>query len=137
MTKLILTLLITSISFTPVFADTMTLEDQESYIEDLAKYLRRDAWRSGHEEVSSYHVKATKEFLDDFVKSESNGRYESALDSDEIADLYRCFYRQQCELYYVGVSSEYWGGYGETGNFILLNVTKENHRRISHTVYAE
>ena len=137
MKHLIFALLIASISLTPAFAEKMTNQKQQEYIEDLAKYLRRGHWISGHEDVSSSQFKVSKDFLDDYIKDEQNRRYESPLDGDEIADLYRCFYGTTCELYFIGVSSEYWGGYGEVGNFILLNLNSENHRRISHTVYAE
>lgn len=118
-------------------ADTMTVSDQDDLVIEIAKELRRDFWVSGHQDVNSYEEKITLDFLNDYVKKESNHRYESPLSRDEISSLYSCFHRKGCEVYFIGVSAEYWGGYGETGNFVLLNTSNRKYEMISHTIYAE
>lgn len=118
-------------------ADTMTVVEQDDLIIAIAKDLRRDFWVSGHQDVNSHEEKVTLAFLNDYVKKEANNRYESPLSRDEISSLFSCFHRSGCEVYFIGVSAEYWGGYGETGNFVLLNTSNEKYELISHTIYAE
>lgn len=129
--------IITLFNVSIAFAAQMTEQDQQEYIRVLAKDLRRDLWRSGHEDVSSVERKVTLEQLNDHVRKENNQNYETPLNRDEISQLFRCYHRVNCELYYVGTSSEYWGGYGAEGHFVLLDVINEKHEMISHVEYAE
>lgn len=115
----------------------MSKEEQNSFIAEEAKQERRSFWQAGHADVSSSFSLVDKEFLDDYVRKYNNDRYETPLDSDEISDLYRCFYGKTCQLYHIGVSSNYWGGYGETGIFVLLYTKTKKSWSIRHTIYAE
>ena len=113
----------------------MSLKEQGEKIDDLARAIRRTYWVSGHEDVSSSEFFMNKEELDEHV--EGNNRYEDALDSDEIADLYKCHYSKTCELYQVSVSGSYWGGYGTSAHFIFLYTKSGKSFEINHITYAE
>ena len=115
----------------------MTEAEKAEYLTYTAKELRRDLWRSGHEDVHSHIEKVTKEKLDEYVKHENNEDYDDMLDQDQISDLYRCHYRKTCELHLINVSGSYWGGYGVSAHFILLDTLKRKHYEIAHTAYAE
>jgi hypothetical protein len=129
--------LIALITSANVFAAQMTQTEINDYIVDTAKELRRDLWVAGHEEVGSWHEKATLELINDHVKQENMQHYEDALDREQISDIYRCFHRKGCEVHFIGTSSEYWGGYGQEAHFVLLNTKDRYHHTISHVVYAE
>jgi hypothetical protein len=113
----------------------MSNEQQKTYLDEVAKEIRKVYWISGHQDVSSGTEFVTKKVLDDHVKKDN--RYESPLDSDQVAELYRCYYKATCELYVVYVSGSYWGGYGESAHFIQLYTDTRKHFEISHTIYAE
>lgn len=113
----------------------MTIEAQNEYVTQVAKSIRRDLWVNGYEDVVSNEYFVTKSMLDEHVKQGNN--YENHLDSDEVSELYKCYYRSFCELYLVRVSSNYWGGYGEEAHFVALNTEKGKHEVFSHVVYAE
>lgn len=119
------------------FAQSMTLNEQEAYITDVAKELRRELWINGYEDVDSWQEKASLELLNDHVRNENNSRYEQSLDRDEISELFKCYHRSYCEVYFVGTSSNYWGGYGQEAHFVLLYPETQKHEIISHVVYAE
>lgn len=136
-------LMIALVSFNNTFAtrntnfNLMSKAEQMEYIDDVAKDLRRDRWQSGYEDVTSAQSLVTKEWLDDYVKDSNNRRYENPLDSDEISELYKCFYGRTCQLYYVSIGSEYYGGYGQEGAFVLLYTDSKKIWTIEHVVYAE
>lgn len=113
----------------------MTIDAQNEYVTQVAKSIRRDLWVNGYEDVVSNEYFVTKSMLDEHVKQGNN--YENHLDSDEVSELYKCYYRSFCELYLVRVSSNYWGGYGEEAHFVALNTEKGKHEVFSHVVYAE
>lgn len=133
--SLIIILAFLNISF--AYAADMTPQEQEDKIQDIAKGLRRNLWRSGHEDVDSYEEKVELAVLNDHVRKENNSHYEQPLDREEIAKLFKCFHRSSCELYYIGTSGEYWGGYGAEAHFVLLNIKTKKYELISHVVYAE
>jgi hypothetical protein len=113
----------------------MSKLEQANFIDDVAKEIRRDLWINGYEDVSSNQYFVTKSLLDNHVKKDR--QYESHLDSDEVSELYKCYYRTYCELYLVRVSSNYWGGYGEEAHFIALNTERKKYETFSHVIYAE
>lgn len=115
----------------------MSLQEQGKYITNVAKNIRKEYWQSGHDDVNSYDEFVTKAMLDDHYQQTVDGRFENSLDSDEFSQLYRCYNSQKCELYLVGVSGSYWGGYGETAHFVLLWTNTKKHFEVSHVIYAE
>jgi hypothetical protein len=125
------------LSFGVSASDLMSVKEQAVYVDSVAKELRRDMWVAGHDYVNSSITKVTKAILDEYVANDQNRNYEDSLSRDEISNLYRCHYNTMCELFLVVVSSEYWGGYGEEGNFVLLNTKLRNHSTISHVIYSE
>ena len=125
------------LSFAAFSSQKMTKKEQEKYVKKVAKELRRSLWVRGYEDVTSNSVFVTKEILNKHVRDENNSSYEESLDSDQIADLYRCYYKSHCRLYGVFVSSSYQSGYGEDAHFILLNVDRRSHDMVEHTIYAE
>jgi hypothetical protein len=112
----------------------MSIEAQESKVEKIAKAIRRNYWRSGHEDVSSHEFFVTKAALDEHT---TVSNYENSLASDEVAQLYKCHYSRSCELYQVNVGGSYWGGYGTSAHFVLLYTKSGKHFEISHITYAE
>lgn len=134
---LLTSLLISNLIFAGDFPSEthMSNEEQKTYIDDVAKEIRKVYWVSGHEDVSSGTEFVTKKVLDDHVKKDN--RYETTLDDDQVGELYRCYYKASCELYVVYVSGSYWGGYGESAHFVLLYTDTRKHFEISHTIYAE
>ena len=138
--KVILGLFLLASSFMTFAGDTpreefMSIEAQGEYVDKVAKGIRRNLWINGYEDVASNEYFVTKAMLDAHVKQ--GNQYENYLDSDEIAELYKCYYRSYCELYLVRVSSNYWGGWGEEAHFVTLNTEKKKHEVYSHVVYAE
>lgn len=115
----------------------MTQDEQDQYIEQAAKNIRRQYWQQGYKDVSSSTQKMTKSELDEYVKSENNRDYERPLDQEDISGLYRCFHASFCSLYLIYTSAYYYGGYGTTSHFVLLNTDRKNHGEIVHTTYAE
>lgn len=133
--KSLITVILVLLSFNTFAA--LSEAQQEERMVDIAKKIRRGYWVSGHEEVDSSTMKVTKDFLDEHVKWETMRNFEEPLERDQVSDLYRCFYGKTCTLYWVGVSAEYWGGYGTSDHFILLNTESGKYREISHITYAE
>lgn len=138
--KVILGLLLLASSVVSFAGDTpreefMSTEAQGEYVDKVAKEIRRNLWRTGYLEVNSNEYFVTKTMLDAHVKQDN--QYENYLDSDEIAELYKCYYRSYCELYLVRVSSNFWGGWGEEAHFVALNTEKKKHEVYSHVVYSE
>lgn len=132
-------LLISTFSFagdTPS-EEFMSLKEQNDYITNVAKNIRKEYWRSGHEDVYSSEEFVTKAKLDEHYQQTLDGRFENSLDSDEFSQLYRCLNSSKCELYLVGVSGSYWGGYGESAHFVLLYTQSKKHFEVSHVIYAE
>ena len=120
-----------------VSAVAMSPSAQDEYMAEVAKNIRKSFWQTGHVDVSSSVSKMTKETLDNHVKSENNDQYESPLGSEEIASLYRCYYRKACELYLVDVGGSMYGGYGTSAHFILLYTKSKKHFEIKHVTYSE
>lgn len=133
--KTLITLIILSISFLAQAQNTMTYLERDSFIEDVAKGERRTLYIAGHDYVDSSVTYPTKADLDQYFSQEE--RYESYLDADEINDVYKCFHAYSCRVYHIGTSSEYWGGYGVEGAFVLLNIKLRNHTVLRHTIYSE
>jgi hypothetical protein len=127
------------LSFNQAFAEGpdesfMTAAEQWEAVQEISKNIRRSMWIEGYEDVSSAEHYVKKDFLDDYVKDMN---FETNLDSDEVSQLYRCYHGKTCELYYVGVSSSMYGGWGEIGYFILFYPKSGRHFKISHVVYSE
>lgn len=123
--------------FAQMSEEFMTAAEQKAYVDKEAKEIRRQYYIAGHQYVNSSQHYQKKSDLDYYVKRETQSRYEEALDSEQISDLYRCYYSKTCEVYLVSLSSDFHGGYGQESHFILLNTKKGNHQEISHTVYSE
>jgi hypothetical protein len=117
--------------------DPMTPQDQARYVDRVASEFRGSFWREGHAEVASRQRLVTQEYLDSYVRTDTNSRYHEPLEDDEISALYRCFYGTNCRLYHIFLTSEYWGGYGEYGAFVLLDIQLGNHKLIDHLIYGE
>lgn len=113
----------------------MSLNEQNEKIEEVAKSLRREHWINGYEDVESSEEYVTESWLNDYVRRDH--LFEMNLYDDEVEELYECISKNNCELYYVSVSSDYMGGYGVEGNFILLYTQTKKYYKISHVVYAE
>lgn len=113
----------------------MSLKEQGDFINEISKNIRKEYWVSGHQDVSSGVEFVTKKLLDDHVKKEN--RYESSLDSAQVSELYRCYYKGTCELYVVYVSGSYWGGYGESAHFVMIYTNTRKYFEMSHIIYAE
>lgn len=140
MKKILLIALTTFLSLNTVLAleeplkNILSAEEQLEIINDIAKNIRQTLWSKGYEDVTSSVTFVKKEFLDNYV---SDSDYETNLSPDEISKLYKCYYGKTCELYYIGVSSEYYGGSGYEGYFILFYPKSKKYFKISHVVYAE
>lgn len=113
----------------------MSLLEIDAFVNKVAKSIRRSYWVNGYEDVESQTTFMTKELIDNHVKK--GNRYESNLSKDEVSNLYRCYYKEECELYLVTVSSSYHSGYGVVAHFVLLNTQKGKYEEISHAIYAE
>ncbi|MGB0454467.1 MAG: hypothetical protein ACPGJV_12220 [Bacteriovoracaceae bacterium] len=137
MKSILLTLLLI---ITPnLFADESVYDEatQLQLVETIAKEARRDLWRSGHDDVWSGVRKVDLEFLKEHTAREFNEQFEDPLDREEISRLFSCFYRTNCSLYYIAVSSEYYSGYGEEGIFVLINLETFKHTEIRQAIYSE
>lgn len=135
MKNYILILIAALFSFSSLAYANMTPEEQILELENISKNIRRDYWISGHESVGSNFEYLSKGTLDDYIQMNNND--ENPLDSEEIANLYKCFHGKTCELYLVYVSAEYMGGTGINHHYILLYPKSGKHHEISHNVYAE
>lgn len=113
----------------------MSISEQEDLIVNIAKKLRRDHWVRGYEDVTSSDTFVSREWLDNYFSQPD--MFTNFLNGDEIAEVEKCYGKENCELYYISVSSSYMGGYGIEGSFILLFTETGEHLEISHTVYAE
>ena len=113
----------------------MSIEEQDAFMVNVAKKIRRGYWVSGHEEVSSSTSFLSKKGLDEIV--ERSNRFEDFIDEVDLEGLYTCIKSSSCELYLVGTSSEYWGGYGMTNHYVKLFTKSQKYYDISHVVYAE
>ncbi len=113
----------------------MAEQEQRSYVETIAKQVRRDLYIKGHDYVETSVYFVNKELLDEHVAG--NEEYEAHLTDEQIATLYRCHYNRSCSLYLIASSSEYYGGYGQEAHFVLLNIHERNHFQISHAIYFE
>lgn len=113
----------------------MSVIEQEQYLKKIASGIRKEYWVAGHQDVQSRETFVTKAILDDHVKKER--RYHDYLDTDQVSDLYRCYYRKNCELYLVRVSSDYWGGYGETAHFVMMYTDTRRYFEHNHVMYSE
>tara|TARA_Y100000389_G_C17221192_1_gene393435 strand:+ start:304 stop:708 length:405 start_codon:yes stop_codon:yes gene_type:complete len=133
--KTLLTLIFLATSLSTLAQDLMTHSERNTYVEQVAKDERRTLYIAGHDYVGSSITYPSLSDLDQYFSKEE--RYESYLDSDEIASVYRCFYAKACLVYHIGTSSEYWGGYGVEGAFVLLNIEMKNHSTFRHTIYSE
>lgn len=120
-----------------VAGDFMSEQEQIDYVEKAAKEMRREMWINGYEDVSSSFHKPAKEFIDNYVATETMQSYENALDQDEISAIYSCFHRKNCSVFFIGIGSSYYSGYGEEGVFLLLNIETRRAETIRHVIYAE
>lgn len=138
MKKLLISLFaLTATQFGSQAQANSSADERLERVQEIAKEIRQDHWRSGYEDVNSHIEVLSKDRLDNYVKKESNSEYESPLNSDEIADLYRCYHSTHCALFLIGVSSSYYGGYGQESHFILMSKKSMTYREIRHTVYSE
>lgn len=133
--KTLITLIILTTSLSSFAQDLMTQSERDTYLEQVAKGERRTLHIAGHDYVESSITYPSKSDLDQYFSEDE--RYESYLDSDEISRVYKCFYEKTCHVYHIGTSSEYWGGYGVEGAFVLLNIKMKNHSTLRHTIYSE
>ncbi len=115
----------------------MTLVEQNEYITEKAKDIRRGMWRSGHEDVSSSTEWMSREALTKYFDPNQDFPYEDELDSEEITDLFVCNAKKNCEVYLISVSGSYWGGYGVESNFVMLYTQSKKSYTHSHLVYSE
>lgn len=113
----------------------MSVKSQKAYINKVAKEIRREHWRAGHVDVESRQSHLSKFEIDDLVRQDNN--YHDTLDSDEVSELYRCYYRSTCEVYLVNITSSYYSGWGQQYFYLLLNTKEKRHEEYSHLVYAE
>ena len=113
----------------------MSKQDQHKTITEIATAIRASLWSAGHEDVSSNTFFVTKSYLDKHVSSTQ--QYEHDLEKKEVSKIYRCYYSETCELYYVGTTSTYYSGYGEDANFILFYPRSGKHFKINHIIYSE
>jgi hypothetical protein len=113
----------------------MTLAEQETFIEQKAKNIRREYHIGGYEDVSSSSVFFNKRKLDEYVKLADT--YESFLDSDEVSQLYSCVAKENCELYLITVDSSYYSGSGTVAHFVMLYTATRKSFTLKHTIYAE
>jgi hypothetical protein len=135
--KTIITLFTLVLSFQALAqdSDVMSYSERDAYVEKAAKQERRSLYIAGHDYVDSTITYPNKEALDEYFSADE--RYESYLDSHEVSQVYLCFHSSKCRVYHIATSSEYWGGYGVEGTFILLDITRRSHERLSHTIYSE
>lgn len=121
---------------TQIFAQTiMTNSQRDSYLENVAKKLRKSMYIAGHDDVSSNITYPSKEDLDEYFSDDQY--YESNLDREEIQDVYNCFKSKRCRVYHIATSSNYWGGYGVEGTFVLLYIYNRAHSERTHSIYSE
>lgn len=113
----------------------MSLSEQNDYMVQEAKDIRRQYWQNGYEEVSSQTTFVTKDMLDEHVKQEQ--QYENYLSTEEVSKLYKCYYSKSCELYLVMTTSEFYSGTGMDAHFVMLYTKSKKSFTITHTVYAE
>lgn len=123
--------------FSLLFASTAIASEIPETVHEKAKEIRRSFWQSGYEEVSSSVEKMSIDALKHYTKSEENRHYEEPLTSDEISNLFRCYHREECDLYHIVLSSEYMGGYGVASYFVHFYPTTEKLFVLSHTTYSE
>jgi hypothetical protein len=134
MTKL---LILTLMSFSlNSFAQGLSQADKLSIIEDIAKSERRELWVRGHENVDSNIELMSKDFLLEYENE--NEHYEQPLDGPEYEELFSCIENTKCELYLIGLSSEFYSGYGTDSIFVLLSKETGNiFNTIKHNTYSE
>jgi len=115
----------------------MSKKDQLAIIKEEAKELRRELWVSGHTNVDSYSEYMTKEMLDTYMKRDYYQNFEDMLGSDQISDVYKCFYSKSCEVYKIIRSGEMFGGYGSEAFFVMLYTKSGKIRTHGHLIYSE
>jgi len=114
--------------------DVMTEKEEQKYVAEVAKELRKNLYKEGHQYVYSHILNVTSEnTLEDLLK----GPIEQKIKKEEYSQLVDCLNETYCSLYQVKISSEYWGGYGEDGHFVRLNTKKRVHGLTSYTIYTE
>lgn len=113
----------------------MTHAQREAYVEKVGKSIRKELYIAGHDYVTSTISYPSKGDLNDYFSADKY--YEDYLDQEQISQIYKCFHSKICRVYYISTSSEYWGGYGIEGAYVLLDIKKRTHKRLIHSVYAE
>ena len=119
------------------FSGDLAPDRAEKFINTVAKSLRYKLYRSGYENVTSVQAPLTKVELDEIAVGENNRLNEQPLTKEQIARAYSCFYRNNCQLFLVKTTSDYYGGTGVEGNFILLNTNSMRYDVINWLIYAE
>jgi hypothetical protein len=119
-------------------AAPLSVEQQDSRMQEIAKGIRRQYYIQRYEDVSTHIVRMNKESLEHHITDGDDRRYESTLNEGEIAELKSCLASEEkCSLYLVWVSSSYMSGYGEDAHFVMLDTMTGRFEELSHTVYAE
>ena len=138
MKSTLISLLLLFIS-TSVLAKNLTLKKQKKIIDHIAKEVRKEYYITGHGEVvtGTPTVMTKKELVNFYFDLKSNPYPEETLTSKEVSSLFRCHYSKSCALWYFGSSAEYWGGFGTSEHFILLNIKNGKNKHISFVSYAE
>lgn len=114
----------------------LTLEQQTQLVEGIAKSERRDLWRTGHADVSSYVEKMSKMSLDTIMAE--NGNTQEPLDEAQISSLYKCLHSSKnCSLFLVSITASLYGGFGDERLWVLLNPSTGKSETISQFVYGE
>lgn len=134
MKTLLLTSLLMIISVSASAGNWMKSGEQRNYIENVAKGIRRELYQAGHYEISSRVHGVAKALLDEHFASDD---FESYLNREEVAAVYRCFYSRQCKPFFIETWTKMMGGDGSLGSFVLLDLKYRRHRTLTHQMYAE
>ena len=121
-----------------LFANSLSVDQQDMRMQEIAKQIRRQYYIWRHEDVSSHITRMSEASLDHHLFDRDDRRYETSLDESEVQELKECLTAEnKCSLYLVWVSGSYMGGYGEVAHFIMLDISTGRYKEVFHTVYAE
>lgn len=132
-----LTLILAILFSLNLFSQKMTEDEQYDYVEKLAKKVRRDLYRSGHEEVGTEVKLMTYTNLDEYTDPLTNSEYEMPLSQEEIKKIYACKERKNCEVFAIYSWGCMYGGCGSSTDFVLLYLQSKKHYEIGHITYSE
>ena len=123
---------------TTSFATSISSRKQLEIAQKEAKEVRRDLHISGHDNVATSTPELiSKTDLDYHYEDNKSPYHEDPLEDEQISKLYQCFHSKTCALWSFASSGEYWGGYGTSMHFVLINLKTSNYKQISHLTYAE